>query len=119
VLGADREIRWLRLQVADAAQELQIHSSIDRLAALRHMPGVDLRLHCIALVEQRLVAWRQVADQCAEPGPESRLFYSRPRQRFGVDEIEQHACDPHTAGTDQVHSRQLHRVRRHGNSQRR
>ncbi len=102
-LRADREVRRLRLQIADPTQEFPIGIRIGRLAAVFQMPAVDLALQLIAPVEQRLVTRRKIADQRGQSRPECCLIDPGAGNRLGIDEIVQRARDLHAAGGHEIH----------------
>ena len=57
-------------QVADLAQERLVGRGVDGLAAARPVPGVDLGLQLVALLEQRAVRRGEVMHDRVEPRPE-------------------------------------------------
>ena len=107
VFGGDADRLRLGHQVANVAQECLIGGRVERLTAMRQVPGVDRRLQRVALVQQRPVAWRQVAHQRAEPRPEPGRIHARARDRRAGDEVVQHPGDLQPAGLDVIQSASL------------
>ena len=103
VFGGDQEISGFRLQIAYAAQEVRIVSEVDRPAAALQVPRIDLALQLIALLEQGLVARRQIADQSTKAFPECGGLHAGPRDRFVVDKVVQRPCNLHAAGGLEIH----------------
>ena len=66
----DLKVRAFRQEIADLAQERGVRACIMGLALAALVPGIDLCLQRIALVQQRLVAGAEVVDQGGQTLPE-------------------------------------------------
>ena len=90
----DREIRRLRLQIADPVQEIAITIRADRLTAMLNVPRVDLPLQVVALVEQCPVARREIVDQLTEPLPKCGKRDAAAWDHLVVDEVVKRTRNP-------------------------
>ncbi len=80
--GVDFERRRLRLQIADFVQVSPVGRGIERRAAVRAMPGIDLCLQLVAPPQQRLVERREAAYERGQSLPKVRLDDARSRHGF-------------------------------------
>ena len=106
VLGPDRDVGRGVVEVADAAQELDVGRVI-RLVSMRGVPLVDLRLELVATSQQRDVAGPQVADDRLQRSPEVGRRDPAAGCELCLHELVEHRGD--LEGTDRDHDRRGYR----------
>ncbi len=95
--------RRLRQEIADLLEKCRVRFHAERLALVGAVPAVDLRLQCVADLEQRMIFGSQIANDGGEPRPERIGGNSGLGGRFLGDEIEQNSGDFQSVGIDTIH----------------
>jgi hypothetical protein len=107
VLGRNREILRLWLQIAYAAQKFGIGIDVERLGRIGPVPCINLALQVVTPFQQCCVARRQIGDHTGEALPEHIGSDAGAWQGFVIDEGVKRSGNLQAAGIDQVHPSQL------------
>ncbi len=97
ILGGDLEGIALGQQIADLLEEGAMRLDVERLAAPRAEPRVDLALHRVATVEQPAIGRHQIAQDGFESGPEAIRRHAGAGKRLVADEAIQSRGDAQSA----------------------
>jgi len=106
--GANGEIRGLRFEIADLAEEAFVIGLLERPAGMGLMVAIDPLLQFVAMAEKRAIARSELVHQRIKAGPECLGRNAGAGQRFACQERVQFFGNPQAANPDVVHCCRSH-----------
>ena len=98
----DLDLLRLRLQVANAAEEVAVRRHVGDRAGMRAVPGVEFALQAITLGQQGAVDRCQFVHQPGETAPERLCIQPGARQHVVFNEVVQHGCNLEAVAVNKI-----------------